>query len=52
MWLSKDTRKYSIFEGIQSVHLRNKKTSLTSDEKLDVDDEVARDIFKNRYIIF
>ena len=51
MWLSKDTRKNSIFKGIQSTSLRNRRTNLTSDVTLDVDDEVARDIFKNRYII-
>ena len=53
MWLSKDTRKnsISIFKGIQSANLRNKRTNLTHDVTLDADDEVAIDIFKNRYII-
>jgi len=51
MWLSKDTRKNSFFKGIQSLHVRKKRTNLTTDETLNADDELVRDIFRNRYII-
>jgi len=51
LWLSNECRDNSISRGIQNLNFRRTRTNLTTDMQLHQEDEVLRNIFKNRYIL-